>query len=404
MALALLPVLAVINHEVRPTLKPLVNDRGVALPLALVMLVLLTGLMVSFAMLARSEPMIASNQMQTAQALRLADSGLQLAMWALSNPAHAQGLDPAAMTHNGAVVAGRYDGTQVITVGTQGGFTLRITWEPSPANGTYERTVTAVGWLPNKDGALMNSHRKIQAVIQQGFTPPLDPPCVLCVAGEVQVNGSAAAFNSRSGACPGKTPPTTATQTVAAVSTHGNPDFLGYGTSGAAAQGIAGDTSQFKYSTDSLAKFKAYAQAQGTYYQGTRSALPTGAGPFVVFIDTLDGSNFDSNTTTANEGRLNLSGNDTFNGTVIVAGSVNLTGTSIINGLVYALNDISISGNLTVVGGVISENRRDTSSTSIDTDISGSTAMTYDCSRIRNLPWSYNWVVKTGGYLEQPGS
>ena len=70
---------------IRQTLKPVENARGVAMPLAMVMLVVLSALMVSFAVLARSEPMIASNQMQTAQALRLADSGLQLAMWAMSN-------------------------------------------------------------------------------------------------------------------------------------------------------------------------------------------------------------------------------------------------------------------------------------------------------------------------------
>ncbi len=391
-----------INTMIRRTL--MANERGVALPLAMVTLVVLTGLMVSFAVLARSEPTIAMNQMQTAQALRLADSGLQLAMWALSHPAHAQGLDPATMTHNGAVVAGRYDGTTVISAGSLGGFTVRVTWEASPINGTYERTVTAVGWLPNKDGALMNSHRKIQAVIQQGFTPPLDPPCVLCVAGEVQVNGTAAAFNSASGACPGKTAPTTATQTLTDVDTTGHPSFTGFGTTGAAARGISSDTSQFKYSADSLAKFKAYAQSQGTYYRGTQTTLPTGTGPFIVFIDTTDGSDFTSSTPTANDGQLNLAGTGVFNGTVIVAGTVNIRGNNLINGVVYALNDLSISGNVTVTGGVISENRRDTSSTSIDTDISGSVAMTYDCSKIRNLPWSFNWVVKTGGYLEQPGT
>ena len=189
----------VLNQMIRRTLTS--NERGVALPLAMVTLVVLTGLMVAFAVLARSEPTIAMNQMQTAQALRLADSGLQLAMWALSHPAHAQGLDPAAMTHDGAVVAGRYDGTQVISAGTMGGFTVRITWEASPINGQFERTVTAVGWLPTKDGALMNSHRKIQAVIQQGYTPPLDNPTLQITAWRrnqaveagVQVSGTALA-------------------------------------------------------------------------------------------------------------------------------------------------------------------------------------------------------------------
>ena len=47
------------------------NQRGVALPLAMVMLVTLTALMVAFAVLANTEPTIANNQLQTAQALRL---------------------------------------------------------------------------------------------------------------------------------------------------------------------------------------------------------------------------------------------------------------------------------------------------------------------------------------------
>jgi hypothetical protein len=382
-------------------LKPIDDERGVALPLAMVSLVVLTGMMVAFAVLARSEPMIAANQMQTAQALRLADSGLQVAMWALSNPTHASGLDPVTMPHTGAVVAGRYDGTQVISAGTLGAFTVRVTWEPG--NGTYERTVTAVGWLPTQDGNFVNSHRKIQAIVQQGYTPPLDPPCVLCVAGEVQVNGTAAAFNSAIGACPGKTAPTTATQTLVDVGVTGHPTFIGYGTTGDAARGISSDTSQFKYTADSLSKFKEYAKSQGTYYQGTKTNLPSGPGPFVVFIDTVDGSEFTPSTSTSNEGRLDLAGGGIFNGTVIVAGTVNMSGNNTINGLVYSLNDLNISGNVTVSGGVISENRRDASSTSIDTDISGNVTMTYDCSKIRNLPWSYRWVVKTGGYLEQAG-
>ena len=386
---------------IRRMLKPLDNHRGVALPLAMVSLVVLTGMMVAFAILARSEPQIAGNQKQTAQALRLADSGLQMAMWALSNPTHASGLDPTTMLHTGAVVVGRYDGTQVISMGTLGAFTVRITWEPG--NGTYERTVTSVGWLPTQDGNFVNSHRKIQAVVQQGHTPPLDPPCVLCVAGEVQVNGTAASFNSATGACPGKAAPTTATQTLADVATTGHPSFIGFGTTGAAARGISADTSQFKYSADSLSKFKEYAKSQGTYYQGTRTNLPSGPGPFIVFIDTVDGSDFTSSTSTANEGRLNLAGGGYFNGTVIVAGAVNISGNNTINGLVYSLNDVTISGNTTVNGGVISENRRDTSSTSIDTDISGNVTMLFNCGNIRNLPWSFNWVVKTGGYLEQAG-
>jgi len=120
---------------------------------------------------------------------------------------------------------------------------------------------------------------------------------------------------------------------------------------------------------------EAYAQAKGTYYTGAVTSLPTGPGPHVVFIDTTDGSTFTNSTPTSKDGSLSLSGNNTFNGAVFVAGSVNVAGNTTINGLIYSLNDLSISGTVTVNGAVISENRRDTSSTNIDTDFSGNVHM-----------------------------
>ena len=69
----------------------------------------------------------------------------------------------------------------------------------------------------------------------------------------------------------------------------------------------------------------------------------------------------------------------------------------------YALNDLSVSGTVTVNGGMVSENRRDTSSTNIDTDYSGNIQMNYDCSKIQNIPFTTAWVVKTGGYSESEG-
>ena len=380
------------------------SERGIALPMAMVMLVVLTAMMVAFAVLARTEPTIAANQLATAQALHLADAGLQLAMWGLTNSTDANmGVNLAALAHTdpASAAGGKYDGASFITLGGTGGFTVRITWEPG--NGTYERTVTTVGWTPLKDAGFVNTHRKIQAVVQMGLIPPLDLPCVVCVAGEVQVNGSAAAFDSSSGGCPGKNPPQYAIQTVNGTTYNAHPTFTGYGTSGTAALNTTTDTSQFKYAADSLAKFKAYAQAHNTYYRGAVSSLPLGPGPFVVFIDTVDGTDFTNSTPTGNDGSLTLSSNDTFNGTVIVAGTANISGTPTINGLVYALNDLSISGHVTVTGGMVSENRRDTSSTNIDTDYSGNIQMNYNCTNIRNIPFSSAWVMKTGGYLEQTG-
>ena len=117
----------------------------------------------------------------------------------------------------------------------------------------------------------------------------------------------------------------------------------------------------------------------------------------------MDGTPFTNSTPTSNDGNLTISSNGTFNGTVIVSGTANISGTPTFNGLVYALNDLSISGHVTVSGGMVSENRRDTSSTNIDTDYSGNIQMNYNCANIRNIPFSSAWVMKTGGYLEQTG-
>jgi hypothetical protein len=379
------------------------NERGVALPMAMIMLVMLTAMMVAFAALASTEPTIASNQQRSAQALALAGSGLELAMWALTNPADPRGIDPTTMTHDGTPAAAPYDGATYVTLGGTGGFTVRVTWEPG--NGTYERTVTAVGWTPSKDANFVNPHRKIQAVVQQGVIPPLDPPCVICVNGEVQVNGSAASFDSSHGACPGKSAPTYASMTAQAVSLSGNshPSFTGNGTSGTAAQTTTTNPTQYQYASDSLSKFKAYAQAHGTYYNGSVSSLPTGTGPFIVFVDTVDGSNFGQNTLTSNDGSLSVTGSGTFNGTVIVAGSADIGGSYTINGLVYSLNDLNIHGTVNIQGAVVSENRRDSSSSNVDTSVMGNVALDFNCSNIRNIPFSSNWVVKIGGYLETAG-
>src|SRR6185503_10559412 len=58
---------------------------GAALPLALIAMVMLTTLIVAFSVLATSEPMIANNQLTTAQARAIAESGVERALWVLNN-------------------------------------------------------------------------------------------------------------------------------------------------------------------------------------------------------------------------------------------------------------------------------------------------------------------------------
>jgi Tfp pilus assembly protein PilX len=62
------------------------NQRGIALPMALIVLSLLAAMLVAFALLAGTEPTIAANHSMSARARGFAESGVERAMWALSPP------------------------------------------------------------------------------------------------------------------------------------------------------------------------------------------------------------------------------------------------------------------------------------------------------------------------------
>src|SRR5712691_8022222 len=64
--------------------RPVKDERGIALPMAMIVMAILTSLMIAFAVLATSELQIAGNQMASAQARALAESGLERALWALT--------------------------------------------------------------------------------------------------------------------------------------------------------------------------------------------------------------------------------------------------------------------------------------------------------------------------------
>src|SRR5882672_1446750 len=117
------------------------NERGVALPMALITLVLLTTLMLAFAVLSQTEPVIAANQLRVSQARALAESGFEYAVWALTNSTDPQGLDSPLAS---SPAPSPFDGTAFATLGSTGGFTVRVTNGPDPDS----RTITAVGWTP----------------------------------------------------------------------------------------------------------------------------------------------------------------------------------------------------------------------------------------------------------------
>jgi hypothetical protein len=373
------------------------RERGVALPLAMMMLVSLMALMLAFAVLAQHEPTIAANHSHTQQALQMANSGVERALWALSNSADANGIPSSPTT-----AATPYNGSQYFTMNSNGGFTVQVT----PGSTTSERTVTSVGWSPNNT-AQNKAHRKVQ-VVALAPPPPLNPPCAICVAGSTQVGGNAR-VDSRNNGCDGGNPPAAAVQSSQTTTVQGSGDVYGYGDNTKNQEGSdyvsSASSSNFLYNQSNIDALKSIAKSSGTYYQGAVTSIPTSGG--VIFIDTLDGTTFSSSTSDSNAGSLTLTGNSTYPGIIIVAGSISLAGNTTFNGLVYSLNDITVAGNVTVNGALVSENRKDTSSTNIDSSATGSTVVNYHCSNVATgggtVTLPTNWLIKSQSYAEQSG-
>src|SRR5688572_32946324 len=97
--------------------------------MALMTLLLLTTLMLAFATLAQTEPLIALNQLRSAQAVTLAESGIELAVWALTHATTTGGFGGSGVSPNVTIAAAPpppSDGSQRIAAGTAAGMALRI--------------------------------------------------------------------------------------------------------------------------------------------------------------------------------------------------------------------------------------------------------------------------------------
>src|SRR5512145_1869139 len=103
------------------------NERGVALPMAMMTLVLLTTLMLAFAAMSQTEPLIAGNQHRVSQARAQAESGLEHAAWALSTgnvlPGNAVPAGAIANPMPSSPAAAPFDGATFTVNGVTGGYT-----------------------------------------------------------------------------------------------------------------------------------------------------------------------------------------------------------------------------------------------------------------------------------------
>ena len=378
------------------------GQRGVALPMAMLALVLLSALIIAFSMLAASEPVLANNQLQVAQARAVAESGVERAIWALNNPADANGIPNPLVTP-----AAPYDGTTTTAV-MQNGVQIGV-FTVSVINGSVanERVIVATGWVPSNT-ASNRVKQRIQVSVLQFLFSGFPPPAALTVRGEISIGGNSLIDSRADTSCGNKA----GSYSQGFTTVGGSGDV--YGADGNNTQNQATDAVQnvpdanfdaWTLKNADLNQLKKLAQANGTYYQGTvtfdaSNRLNNG----VVFIDTVSGSNIDvngANTTASSDfasvtvhGNAPSSSDGIFHGLLIVNGSLSISGNFQMYGLVYATNDFTYTGTGTgqIVGAVVSRNIRDTSSTTVDTNTGGNASIIYNCN-----------YAKTGGGQSNPG-
>jgi hypothetical protein len=417
------------------------NERGVALPMALMVLLLLTTLMVAFALVARTEPVIAHNQLRTSQARVHAEAGFERAVWALSQgegvmtPTGTPGPAGSLKSPLPVPTPAPYDGTVFVANGNSGGYLVTVT-SPDPVNLPNQRVVASVGWTPtNAAGdARTKSHRRIQGTVERFPDWAWKTPCALCVRGDLGVGGNALVDGTTDMSCGPK---------KGAIAS-GN---IGINSGAAEIRGSDGNTtanqdggdyiqnanqSTFNDITLDKGNFKQLrelAKKNGTYFgpgypDGTPAGSPayTGSVDFssshklkngIVFIDTVSGTDIPADINaqnTADFASVSIHGNPfvsgDFTGWIIVNGSLNISGNMKVNGLVYAMNDFTYNGTGTgeILGLAISQNIRDTNATAIssyDSTTTGNSRIKFNCTNLKPPPGNpIGYTLVPGTYQE----
>lgn len=421
------------------------DERGVALPMGVLLLLVLTALMLAFVSLAQTEPMIAANHMLATQARAQAEAGFERAVWALSQgsiavslvpaaavPANA--IDPATMPANGSIAPNPYNGGAYMVSGTTGGFEVTVT-----RTGPNERQIEAIGYAPANTGP-MRSRRRIRATVEKLPDMGLNAPCALCVKGDLGVGGTSAVDSTLDTSCGNKLGALSVGElyrgggaTIKAADGNTTPnqatDYQQYA-SPSAFDGITLNSYDFK-------TLRTLAKKNGTYFgpgypNGTAASSPawTGSVHFdasnqvgngIVFIDTVSGQDIPSDLAQQNPSDFanvlidgnpfigNTSSPNQFAGWIVVNGSLAISGNMKINGLVYTVNDLTYNGTGTgeINGLAVSQNIRDVTATAIstapdpDSTTIGNSRVKFNCANTRR--WDFipqNFTLKPGTYRE----
>ena len=384
------------------------DERGAALPLAAITLALLASLLISLATMSATEPIIASNQLLSAQALALAEAGVERALWAVQRPGAADGLasplpDP---------VPAPYDGNRLIALAVDGfaagGFRLTV----SPGAAPNERRVSSVGWVPTDDARDLRpkGQRRIAATLWRIRVPAEIAPCALCALGDLAVADAVTVDSRADVRCGGgkmgawTSGAATLAPTARVLGSDGNdvPNEAGdYQQSQS-----AGTAGAWTFEAADLLALKRLARMRGSYYQGAvvfDSSNPAPEG--LVFVDTSTGVAATATTPADQLARVEIRGG-AFKGWLVVAGTLEISGDARIRGLAYALDGFAYRGEAPggIEGQVVATGLRG-GSVSFSRMGSGS-ALSFDCAAAKDGDGTVpaGWRVKAGSYRTDPES
>jgi hypothetical protein len=393
----------------------LTDDRGIALPLSLIVLTLLTSLTLAFLTMSSSEPMIAANLKRGEQALALAEAGVERAIWALVNPT-ASGLT------NLNQIPAPYTGGALYTLGS-GAYDIRIATagcNPGPVCITSHGYVVRNGVAIPAQPALLQqpdiaAHRVVQVQVTAGggagggndtvggaASPGnVTLPGALTVAGTLKMAGSSLIDGQdrapgTPNSCSSKYGVTIRDKSVDGstntISTSGNSSIVG---SPAATQTLTGNQfDQYLFANDQLAALKALAKSSGTYIQPTSNAqfdLTVVNG--LMFIDTVNGQFTPMDV--SNLANVKITGMNS-SGWLIIMGSLRIDGNAqygtTYGGFIYAHNDVSYKGSGPggIFGAMLTGNVVDAVATVVDTDTSGNANVYYDCTAVATGGGAFN--------------
>jgi hypothetical protein len=392
----------------------LVDDqRGVALPMALLTLALLTVLMLALASISGMEPVIAANHLQGSQARALAESGLEYALWALANPTSPGGL-PA-----GGPARAPFDGRTLIAFGA-GGFTVSVV--DDAGGDPNRRLVTTVGWVPTDSPLDPRPKAQRRLSTQVATVPPLGAraPCALCARGALDLVGDIAVDGrNREAACGDDVKFGTFSRGATTLT---GPVIQAGGAGPGVQDRPPADFEPIALSAAALEALKTLAWRAGTYYGpgfpgggsisdgsptwsarvvfDTANPLPDG----IVFVDTADARDLDAAGAVIpalarlEPGAVDARGG-VFRGWLIVNGTLEIAGPLQAQGLVYAVDGLSYqaTGAGRIDGLVIALNTRNTGPIRLDAT-AGSLAITFDC------PLASGAGLIPPGYLPLPGT